>query len=115
MPNHSDKPALTLADTIIRLAGEHPDFADVNCGAVRRDADDHYANDLGRCGELMISRGTITRDQLALALARQAQDSGDHKQACSHLDKLKQERHSRGLALLGELTSILGTLSGRAS
>ena len=115
MSNQSDKPAPTLAETLVKLTEEDEAFSGVDRDRVLRDAADYYDNDLGRCGQFMVSRGTLTPDQLQLALARQAQIAGDHKRVCSHLQKLTEDTYSRGLNLLGELSVVLRTLAGRVS
>lgn len=115
MPNQSDKPAPTLAETVALMTELDPAFRGVNVEAVRRDAADYYDNDLGRCGQFMVSRGTITADQLQLALARQAQIVGDDDRARSHLHKLRKDMHARAICLLSELGGIVATLAGRVS
>ncbi len=105
----------TLAQTLTGLIEREPAFLGVDEERVKRDAVDYYDNDMGRCGEFMVSRGTITREQLMLALAKQAEESGEHVTACRHLHKLRDELHSRAISLLGELGDIVGELAGRVS
>lgn len=109
---NGSRPRPTLVETLLLLSRDHQQFGALDEQALRSQAEEFYAQELGRLGEHLVARGTITRDQLALGLAKQAMLHGETAKAVEYLDRLTQEIHGRATAIAGQVSALFGRLQG---
>lgn len=81
----------TLIETIVSLADSEPSFSSVDGSKVRVAGDEFYETIQNMCGEFLVSRGTLTRGQLEIALGVQAEEHGDHTSAIEHVKRAAEE------------------------
>lgn len=81
----------TLIETIVSLSDSEPSFSSVDGQKVRVAGDDFYETIQNMCGEFLVSRGTLTRGQLEIALGVQAREHGNHTSAIEHVKKAAEE------------------------
>jgi hypothetical protein len=106
----------TLVETILWLKEHEPSaFGGIDESAVRGAARDYYEGEVGRLGGLMVSRGTITKDQLGLALAKQAILHGRTTDAAEHLRRTISDARDRFVELATEVISLFDGLVKRSS
>jgi hypothetical protein len=99
----------TLIETVLFLRSNEPAFSTIDESRLKQDGLDYYERELGLCGEFLVSRGTISREQLSLALAKQAELHGEYEKSILMLKK----SHTEAIDKIRDAMNLLSVVNSQ--